>query len=162
MNDANYLVFWFKWIFVNIGCQLNGNFENEVFGIARFRINEGLLYYMPRITKSVAKDHLFNSVKKYAKLTGQEVEVIITNECNITAIWRQSFQDYVEEAHSLILLVCRKIVLCPWTQLLIYPRIRCIEEIFRKALSGKENFSILYVTPWSKNILETELIYSIY
>ena len=25
---------------------------------------------MPQITKSVAKDHLFNAVKKYAELTG--------------------------------------------------------------------------------------------
>ena len=53
---------------------------------------------MPRITKSVAKDHLFNAVKKYAELTGQEVGIIITNnEGNITAIGRQSFQDYVQE-----------------------------------------------------------------
>ena len=53
---------------------------------------------MPRITKSVAKDRLFNAVKKYAELTGQEVRVIITNnEGNITAIGRQSFQDYVQE-----------------------------------------------------------------
>ena len=52
---------------------------------------------MPRITKSSAKDHLFNAVKKYAELTGQEVGVIITNEGNITAIGKQSFQDYVQE-----------------------------------------------------------------
>ena len=55
-------------------------------------------FYMPRITKSSAKDHLFNAVKKYAELTGQKVGVIITNnEGNITAIGRQSFQVYVQE-----------------------------------------------------------------
>ena len=37
-------------ILVNIGCYLNMNFQNEVFGLARVRIsevriNEGLLYY---------------------------------------------------------------------------------------------------------------------
>ena len=55
-------------------------------------------FIMPRITKSVAKDHLFNAVRNYAKLTGQEVGVIITNkEGNTTAIGKQSFQDYVRE-----------------------------------------------------------------
>ena len=37
-------------------------------------------FIIPRITKSIAKDHLFNAVKNYAKFTGQEVGVIITNE----------------------------------------------------------------------------------
>ena len=35
MNDANYLLFRFKLILVNIGCYLNMNFENEVFGLTR-------------------------------------------------------------------------------------------------------------------------------
>ena len=55
---------------------------------------------MPRITKSVSKEHLFNAVMKYAELRvdTQEVGVIITNnEGNITAIGRKSFQDYVQE-----------------------------------------------------------------
>ena len=50
MDDGNYLLFRFKWIFVNNGCYLNMNFQNEVFGLARVRIgevriNEGLLYF---------------------------------------------------------------------------------------------------------------------
>ena len=61
-------------------------------------IGQQNLFYMPRITKSVAKDHRLNAVKKHAELTTQEVGVIITNnEGNFTAIGRQSFQDYVQE-----------------------------------------------------------------
>ena len=53
---------------------------------------------MPRITKSIAKDHLFNAVKKYPELTGSVVGVIITNkEGNTTTIGKQIFQDYVQE-----------------------------------------------------------------
>ena len=55
-------------------------------------------FIMPRITKSVTNYHLFNTVKNYAKLTGQEVGVIVTNkEGNTTAIGKQSIQIYVRE-----------------------------------------------------------------
>ena len=40
MNDANYLLFIFELIFVNIGCYLNMNFENEVFGLVKVRVSE--------------------------------------------------------------------------------------------------------------------------
>ena len=56
-----------------------GSIGFSSFGKAVFWTSHVESFYMPWITKLSAKDHVFNTVKKYAELTGQEVVVIITN-----------------------------------------------------------------------------------
>ena len=45
---------------------------------------------MPRITQSNVMQHLFVAAKTYARLTGEQVGIILSNKGNITVIGRVS------------------------------------------------------------------------
>ena len=50
---------------------------------------------MPRITQSNVRQHLFDAAKTYARLTGEQVGIILSNKGNISVIGKEALKDFV-------------------------------------------------------------------